>query len=84
MNTRSKLMTQQLSHSLNDERTIKLISVGLLDITLTLKLSSEFFEMNGINFDNIECVSDLTFLSKCRILLSIYFKSLSTAALSNS
>ena len=47
---------------------LKLISVGLLDMTLTLKLSSEFFEMNGINFNNIECVSDLTFLSKCRHL----------------
>ena len=47
---------------------LKLISVGLLDMTLTLKLSSEFFEMNGINFNNIECVGDITFLSKCRHL----------------
>ena len=47
---------------------LKLIFVGLLDITLILKLSSEIFEMNGINFDNNECVSDLTFLSKCRHL----------------
>lgn len=60
----------QLPQSLNDERTVKLISFGLLDLTLTLKLSSEFFEMNDINFDAIECVSDLTFLSKCRHLWS--------------
>ena len=66
-NHRSKSMIN-LPHSLEDERTIKLVSLGLLDITLTLKLPSSFYTTNKINFENINSIDDLDFLSSNRNL----------------
>ena len=66
-NHRSKSMVN-LPHSLEDERTVKLVSLGLLDITLTLKLPSSFYTTNKINFENINSIDDLDFLSSNRNL----------------